>query len=422
MLRLFHTADWHLGQSFHGYDRHEEHRRFLDWLIGMLETRRPDALLIAGDVFDSVNPPASAQRLYWDFLARARMGSPSLQIVVTAGNHDAAARLESPRDLLEPLQIHVVGLIARSAAGEIDYRRLIVPLKDSLGAVRALAIAVPFLRPTDVPPAPEAADPYLDGIRLLYHNAAAAARTRRDLDFPGAALLALGHCHLLGGLESRDSERRIVIGGAEALRPDTFPTDLAYVALGHLHKPQAHDGGRVQYSGSPIPLSFSEREYEHRVVEIDLDHGRQVTHSSLTAPKTAHLLSLPAENALPIDDLVALLSDHAFDPSLPPEFHPYLEVRVLDTGPDPARRRRIEQALEGKPVRLARIKPESSRNHALSESKDSPAPDWANLGSIDPLELMIDAHREKHQAEPAPELLTAMREILSAPLSESVVG
>jgi len=116
MLRVLHTADWHLGQSFHGYDRDYEHSIFLDWLVLMLTERRTDVLLIAGDIFDSVNPSATAQRRFFDFLARAHAASPTLQIIITAGNHDAGARLEAPSGLLESLNITVVGTVSRELA------------------------------------------------------------------------------------------------------------------------------------------------------------------------------------------------------------------------------------------------------------------------------------------------------------------
>ena len=93
MLTVFHTADWHLGQSFCGFDRDFEHAAFLDWLLHELQSHQPDALLVAGDVFDSINPSALSQKRYFDFLASAHELLPALQIVITAGNHDAGARL-----------------------------------------------------------------------------------------------------------------------------------------------------------------------------------------------------------------------------------------------------------------------------------------------------------------------------------------
>ena len=409
MLRLFHTADWHLGQSFHGFDRDSEHAAFLEWLLETLVARRPDALLVAGDVFDSINPAATAQRRFFDFLARAHAALPELQIVLTAGNHDAAARLEAPASLLESLNISVAGTVARDAAGEVDCTKFLVPLRDATGKMQAVALAVPFLRPSDVPVVTEVADPYLEGIRELYRRTTDAALTRH----PGLPLIALGHCHMQDGAESRDSERRLVIGGAEALRAETFPPELSYVALGHLHRPQELDGGRIRYCGSPIPLSFSEKDYSHRVLEVLLDPSGLTSVTSLPVPKTAALLRLPAGGAALIEDVLQCLSETTFDAALPPNTWPFLEVRVLDSGPDPTRRRRIEAALEGKAVRLASIKLEAPDRPAVGNN--AAAPTLADLSSLDPEEIMIAAHREKYSSGPDAALLAALREILTAP-------
>jgi exonuclease SbcD len=413
-LRFFHTADWHLGQTFHEFDRDYEHAAFLAWLLRTLAERRPDALLISGDVFDSVNPPATAQRRFYDFLAQAHSALPSLQIVLTAGNHDAAARLEAPAELFGRLNITAVGTVARNAAGQGTYEKFLVPLKDAQGEVRALALAVPFLRPADVPVVPEAADAYLDGIRELYRCTLAAAQSLRAEKYPGAVLVALGHCHLQGAAESRDSERRIVIGGAEALRPDTFPAELAYVALGHLHQPQQIDGGRIRYCGSPIPLSFSEKDYAHAVLEVTVDAGGLREVVALPVPKTALLLRVPAKGAAPIAGVLQLLADATFDPHLPPEARPFLEIHILDEGPDPTRRRRLEQALEGKAVRLASIKLASAARAGAATASGEPGPDLADLSALDPERILIDAHVERYGAPPEPGLLAALREILAA--------
>lgn len=412
MLRILHTADWHLGQSFHGYDRDYEHAQFLAWLRQTIAERTTDVLLVAGDVFDSVNPSATAQRRVYDFFARVHADRPGLQVVLIAGNHDAAARLEAPAGIFLTLGIHVVGTVARLASGEIDFSRFLIPLKNAGGKVEAIAIAVPFLRPSDVPEVPDAPDHYLAGIRALYQQAVEAAVVLRDRECPEAALLALGHCHMHDAAESRDSERRIVIGNAEALRAETFPGELAYVALGHLHLPQELDGGRICYSGSPLPLSFSECDYAHRVIELRIEGREVVSLTSIPIPKTVSLLRLPPA-AAPIAEVMQVLSTTAFDTALPPEAYPFLEVRVLDDGPDPTRRRRIEQTLAGRPVRLARIKPEMVRPTDATGPDSSPVA-LEDLGSLNPEDIMIAAHQERFGTAPDAELLAALREVLAA--------
>jgi exonuclease SbcD len=129
MLRLVHTSDWYLGHRLHGLERAREHRAFLDWLIETCVSESADALLIAGDVFDTANPSAAAQRCWFDFLGRLRQRLPALDVVAIAGNHDSPARLGAPAPLLGPLGMHVVGAVRRQ--GEtVDASSLIAPLHD----------------------------------------------------------------------------------------------------------------------------------------------------------------------------------------------------------------------------------------------------------------------------------------------------
>lgn len=413
MLRIIHTADWHLGQSFHGYDRGHEHDGFLAWLLRTLPERETDVLLISGDIFDSINPPATAQRRLYGFLAQAYAARPHLQVVLIAGNHDAAARLEAPARLLESFNVTVVGTVERDGAGDIAHGKFLVPLRCAAGVVRAIAVAVPFLRPSDVPTVLEATDPHLDGVRQLYRQAVEAAEALRDAQYPGATLIALGHCHMQDTVASRDSERNLLLGGAEALHADTFPAALSYVALGHLHKPQELADGRISYCGSPIPLSFSEKDYEHRVLEILIDGAPPQVHP-LPIPKTTALLRIPETGPAPIADVLEQLAALPTESALPPEQHPFLEVRVLAEGPDNTRRQRITTAVEGKPVRLASIKVEQPQRD-LAENGGlggDPLLLPAALETLDPEEILLTVYRDRFQREPAPEVLAAFREIL----------
>ena len=199
MFSILHTADWHLGQSFFGFDRDYEHQQFLQWLLKTLQTQRPDAMIVAGDIFDTINPSAIAQRRFYDFLAQVCQALPHLQIVITAGNHDSASRLESPSTLLESLRIKVVGTVVRDQEGQIDVSRFIVPLTDSQGGLQALVLAIPFLRPSDVPMLPNADDAYLDGIRELYRLTTEEAVRLREQWQADVPIVAMGHCHVMGG-------------------------------------------------------------------------------------------------------------------------------------------------------------------------------------------------------------------------------
>ncbi|RZA26617.1 MAG: exonuclease subunit SbcD, partial [Lysobacteraceae bacterium] len=357
-MRLLHTSDWHLGQTLHNFDRTYEHACFLEWLVETLVAENIDVLLIAGDIFDNANPSAAAHRQLYRFLQQARSRVPHLQVVVIAGNHDSPGRLEAPTPLLEAHGTIVVGNVGRTPEGGVDLERLLVPLRGRDGAVRAWCLAVPFLRPGDVPrvvaqDATLGLDPYLHGTALLYQQAFALAQSRATA---GEAIIAMGHCHMVDGQSSQDSERRIVIGGTEALPATMFDPAVAYVALGHLHLAQRVGGHEHRrYCGSPLPLSFSEVGYQHQVLRIELDGAKAASVTPLHVPRAVQLLRVPAQPA-PLEDVLAALEALEL-PDVPAHQQPFLEVRVLLDGPEPGLRSRVEAALGGKPVRLAKIEP-----------------------------------------------------------------
>ena len=412
-MRLLHTSDWHLGQTLHNFDRTYEHQCFLDWLVDTLAEERIDALLIAGDVFDNTNPSASAYRQLYRFLQRARARVPHLQVVVIAGNHDSPGRLEAPTPLLEAHGTVVVGNVLRRHDGEIDLERFVLPLRDAAGAVRAWCLVVPFLRPGDLPRGPRAEgeepapDPYLAGTALLYRQAYALARERCE---GSQAIVAMGHCHMVDGQSSSDSERRIVIGGTEALPATMFDPGIAYTALGHLHLAQrVGKQEHVRYCGSPLPLSFSEVGYQHQVLRIELESGKLASVTPLHVPRAVELLRVPATPA-PVEEALAALASLELDEELPPQAWPYLEVRVLLDGPEPGLRARVEAALEGKPVRLAKIEP---------TRKYSPATDGLDALSLDQLaklqpdDIFRRLWKQRFGDEAPPDQLAAFAELTS---------
>lgn len=404
-MRLLHTSDWHLGQTLHNYERGYEHQRFLDWLLDTLVAEHVDVLLVAGDVFDNANPSAASQKQLYVFLQQARARLPALQLVIVAGNHDSAGRLEAPGPLLAAHGTHVIGHLLRGENGDIDLERLLLPLSGADGQVQAWCLAVPFLRPGDVPklPAGDTQDAYLGGIALLYRQLTDLALARRQ---PGQAIVAMGHCHMVGGEMSNDSERRIVIGGTEMLPSGIFDMSIAYAALGHLHKAQAVGGQEhIRYCGSPIPLSFAEVNYRHQVLCLDIDGETLQSVRVIEVPRAVPLLRVPATPA-PIAEVLAQLA--ALDvPDAPAEAQPFLEVRVRLDAPEPGLRTRIETALDGKPVRLAKIETSSAARSSAPENMT-----LDQLGQLQPDDIFRRLYQQKYAKEAPPELLSALAELL----------
>ena len=405
-MRLLHTSDWHLGQTLHNYDRTYEHECFLDWLLDTIVAEEADALLIAGDIFDNANPSSAAQRQLYRFLQRAKARTPHLQIVVIAGNHDSPGRLEAPGPLLEAHGTVVIGNVVRNREGAIDLERLVVPLRNKTGEIKAWCLGIPFLRPGDVPRAEAEGDAYLNGIALLYNQAFQLAQARRE---PGQAILAMGHCHMVDGQSSSDSERRIVIGGTEALPASMFDPEIAYAALGHLHLAQrVGKKDHLRYCGSPLPLSFAEVGYQHQVLRIDLDgpDAREVT--PLPVPRAVELLRVPPKPA-PLAEVLAALEALELDAGLPPECHPYLEVRVLLDGPEPGLRAQVEAAIAGKPVRLAKIEP---TRKLVAAQDGASALTLDQLAQLQPDDIFRRLWQQRFGEDAPDDLLSAFSELM----------
>ncbi|WLI91687.1 exonuclease SbcCD subunit D C-terminal domain-containing protein [Massilia sp. R2A-15] len=413
-MRLLHTSDWHLGQTLHNFDRAYEHQCFLDWLLDTIVAEQADALLISGDVFDTANPSAAAQKQLYRFLQQARTRSPQLDIVVIAGNHDSPGRLEAPGPLLEAHGTVVVGHVVRNGEGEIDLERMLVPLRDKQGEVAAWCVAIPFLRPGDLPRDLDAtADPYSHGIATLYQQAYALAQARRA---PGQAIIAMGHCHMVDGQASLESERRIVIGGTEALPATMFDPAIAYVALGHLHLAQrVGQKEHIRYCGSPLPLSFAEVGYQHQVLRIDLADGAAREVTPLMVPRPVQLLRVPPQPA-PLEDALAALAALELDGDLPPAAYPFLEVRVLLDAPEPGLRGRIEAALAGKPVRLAKIEPTRRQQTVAPETA---AMTLDQLAQMQPDDIFRRLYLQKYGEEAPHDQQSAFAELVLAAGAES---
>ncbi len=386
-MRLFHTSDWHLGQSLHGQDRDHEHERFLAWLLARLGERQPEVLLIAGDIFDTVNPPVKAQERLYDFIVNAHEQQPQLTIVMIAGNHDSGSRIELPAPLMRRLRTHALGRVVWLDDGQLDSERLLIPLPGADGEVAAWCLALPFLRPAEVTGA-TLGDDYIKGIAHVHERLIAAAEAKRQ---PGQALIAISHAHMAGGSVSVDSERSLIIGSAEALPASLFGDSISYVALGHLHKPQQVNGqSRIRYSGSPIPLSFSEIDYPHQILEIECEGERLVSVEPLLIPRAVDLIRLgPA----PLAEVLAQLAEQPEVDLLAELVHqPWLEVRVILDEPQPDLRQQIETALQNKAVRLVRIGAE----YAGSRGADADDTPLIELDQLSPQELFSRAWQDSY--------------------------
>ena len=405
-MRLLHTSDWHLGHSLHAHSREREHAAFLTWLQDQLEAHQVDALLIAGDIFDTANPSAAAQTQWFRFLAHTRSRFPALDVVVIGGNHDSAARLDAPLPVLDALNVKLVGG-ARRHGQAVAAEDMVVPVHNRDGRVAAWVAAVPYLRAPDLPKVDVDAgqDPLIEGVRAAYDAVLTAARSKQQA---GQALIAMGHCYMTGTQLSEDSERRILVGNQHALPADLFPDDVDYVALGHLHKAQRVGSEHVRYCGSPLPLSLSERTYTHQVLLVDLQEGTLSDVTPVPVPRTVDMLRVPSTGADSLADVTKALWEISND-GIPEERDqwPFLEVHVSLSGPEPALRKEVEKALEGRRVRLVRL----ATHYTGDGAALGDAAGGANLGELSPEDVFNKAWARRYEDAPDSDVLARFAEL-----------
>ncbi|MBD7967582.1 exonuclease SbcCD subunit D [Paenibacillus gallinarum] len=261
-MRILHTGDWHFGKTLEGRSRLKEQEQFVDELVRLADEEKADAILMAGDVYDSVNPPAAAEQLFYDAVARLTSGGRPL--VVIAGNHDQPERVASVSPLVNGRGITLVGLPTSD---------IITIHAQRTGEIAKIA-ALPYPSESRLNEL-FTEDGEEQGMRLAYSERVGQLMRHLGNSFqPDTVNLSMGHIYVLGGLES-DSERPIQVGGAYTVDPSALSIGAQYTALGHLHRPQHVKGeGMIRYSGSPLSYSFSEAGQTKSVVMVDVAPGQ----------------------------------------------------------------------------------------------------------------------------------------------------
>ncbi|MNQ38336.1 Nuclease SbcCD subunit D [compost metagenome] len=359
-MRILHTSDWHLGQHFMGKTRQAEHQAFCTWLIEQVRVHEVDALLIAGDIFDTGAPPSYAREQYNRFIVELR-GS-GCELVVLGGNHDSVAMLGESKTLLAQLDTRVIPGVCEDRAEQL------LVLKKRDGTPGALLCAIPFIRPRDVlqsQAGQSAQDKQLSlqqAIQQHYQELYALALDRRAELGGELPIIATGHLTTVGASAS-ESVREIYVGSLEAFPTSAFPP-AAYIALGHIHRPQQVGGlEHIRYCGSPIPLSFDEARQQKEVLLVELDGGGLRSVTALPVPRFQPLLSVRGS----LKELQQAIAEAAQQGSS--ELPVWLEVQVSSDDYLSDLQQRIAALCEGLPVEVLRIRRERGNSVAALQGQ-----------------------------------------------------
>lgn len=267
-MKILHTADWHLGHRLHDQSQTEEQILFLNWIEGYIIEEKIDMLLISGDVFDTGSPSNQSLEMYYSFLVKLK-ATNCKSIIITGGNHDSPGTLNAPKHILDALSIKVVGKATENIKDEV--------FKIELNKEKVIVAAIPYLRDGDIrrAVAGETFDELTDKYKTaLINHYKAAANHCKLINTTQAPVIGMGHLFAIGGSVS-DSEQNIYVGSLGHIGAEDFPTYFDYIALGHLHRPQiVGENDKVRYSGSPNILSFSEINYEKKILVLTLEKNK----------------------------------------------------------------------------------------------------------------------------------------------------
>ena len=406
-MKVLHTSDWHIGRTLYGRKRYEEFGAFLTWLADTIQQNEIDALLVAGDIFDTSAPSNRAQELYYRFLCRVA-ASCCRHVVVVAGNHDSPSFLNAPKELLKALDVHVVGSSTESPEDEV------LVLRNDQDTPELIVCAVPYLRDRDIRVA-EAGESVedkerklIDGIRSHYAAVAALAEQKREelgVDIP---IVGTGHLFTAGGQTvDGDGVRELYVGSLAHVTAGIFPACFNYLALGHLHVPQEVNGSEtIRYSGSPLPMGFGEAKQQKSVCQVEF-HSTAASVQLIDVPIFQKLERVKGDWEGISNRIIELSATDS---------QGWLEVIYDGTEVIGDLRERLEAAISGTQMEILRIKNNRIIERVLGQIHEEETLDDLNVNDV--FERCLAVHDVPE--EQRPELLRAYQETVSSLYEDDV--
>jgi exonuclease SbcD len=386
-LRFLHTADWHVGKAIRGRSRGDEFAAALDEVIAIAIDERVDAVLLAGDIYEHRSAAPEADAIVFE--AFLRLHDAGIRVVTIPGNHDSALRLAALGKLLRPIGVEVADRVLPPERGGI----VEVPSRDGSEVARVACVPfVPERRFGEAMELFEASESwhrsYAEGMGELL---VAMSRGFR----PGGVNVVLAHL-FTDGARPGGGEREITIGLAYAVSPSRLPGEASYIALGHVHKPQAVAGSPApaRYAGSLLQLDFGEADQRKSVAIVEAEPGKPARIREVTLGSGRPLIDLHGT----LDEVVAGSAALA---------NAWLRVFVRTDGPVPGIADRVREAL-----------PSALDVHLEYERHEVPTSSEP-VSSLRPRDQFLAYYRAQHRAEPAEELLGAFDQVLAMEIEDA---
>lgn len=376
-MRIIHTSDWHLGQYFYGKSRANEHQQFLTWLLVQAKIHDIDAIIVAGDIFDTATPPSYARQMYFNFISEIQ--SIDCQLVILAGNHDSVSMLAESKELLSALSTRVIANVSELDKNENLAEQVFI-LNNKNKEPKAVICAVPFIRPRDVIKSQQGQSASNKSSSLqqaiVNHYQALFEHAQQLVKDSGLKLpiIATGHLTALG-VTTSDSVRDIYIGTLEALPSNAFP-EADYIALGHIHRAQkVGKTEHIRYCGSPIALSFDEAKQSKRVLLVDFEDDSLSSVTDLIVPCFQPLAMVKTSLHKLSEAVEALLTELNVSQNCSQETSQeknkklWLDIELIDSDRLSDLQSRIETLVEDFPVEILLVRRAKQIRQQLMEQQ-----------------------------------------------------
>lgn len=395
-MKILHTSDWHIGKQLHKYDLSEDLELFFTWMIDYIRSENINVLLVSGDIFDQANPSQSAYKQYYDLLKS--LINLDCKIILTGGNHDSAAVLNAPKELLKAFDISVIG----GATEELS--EMFVEIEKD--GEKLVIAAVPFLKDRDIRKS-VAGETYATKIEQIKAGLAtyfSNINQHYSDNFVGVPFIVMGHLYVQGSTMS-ESERDIQIGNQAGVEAYMFEEIPHYVALGHIHKPQVvSQSQNIHYCGSPVPLSFSERKDQKQINVVTIRDKAVADVEIVKIPKHRNLITFEGS----LDEVVGKLNEYSEETKL----MSLAEIIVIEEMESIERRQAFEQLINAQTN--PNIEIVKSRLHFKSKIRG--ATDAFAVGTdvadVTPMQMFEKKLELQSGLENTEELKDAFREIL----------
>ncbi len=364
-MRILHTSDWHLGVTFEGISREEDHRFFLKWLIQALSENKIDVFIIAGDIFDQPQPSAEAQKIYYQFLFHVSQKTFVKKVIIMGGNHDSPTRLDAPSELLKLLDVFVVGGISSDLS---SLTRYLCPVYNKDNKVELVVAVVPFVHEyrlgvrTAFQTENEIQQSFKEKISQFYTNLADEAEKISK----GAPIIATGHLACVGS-ENDDAPLEVhMVGTLGGLPKDIFDPRFSYIALGHIHRSYRVENSNAYYCGSPIPLSIKESKSPRFVnlVFFQEDQNNGSIIKKIEVPLRRKILEIKGK----IEEIFDQIKNLSWESIEPPILCVQVIVDVYMAGIDLEIRKKISHYFPKKPPVLASVRQNPKMKVTLAET------------------------------------------------------